>query len=37
MDIELSVAHWACGKINCDCDEQYEQAREEELMHALDE
>lgn len=24
--------HWACGKVNCDCDEQYEALRDQELM-----
>lgn len=24
--------HWACGKIDCDCDEQYEQYKDQEMM-----
>ena len=24
---------WSCGKVNCDCDEQYEQVRDEEMRN----
>lgn len=27
--IEVTLPHWACGKVDCDCDEQYEQLRDD--------
>lgn len=28
-DTTLDI-HWGCGKVNCDCDEQYEQLKDYE-------
>ena len=27
---EPATVHWACGKLDCDCDEQYELSKENE-------
>ena len=27
---EVAEIHWACGKVNCDCDQQYEDQKDYE-------
>lgn len=31
-----NTPHWACGKVECDCDEQYEQLKDDQMRETAD-